>query len=157
MTRRSSWLAGLLCVALVGCAMRPVIVGYAERVDGLRRQADEQLAAGKSAEAEATLERILTLPAPYRDTASVDLQRDARFALGRVLLLDKRPIEALAQADAGLALGPADTVFVANLHALRAMCLEALERPLDALMDYGNAMKIHKALFDAELRRHERG
>ena len=61
---------------------------------------------------------------------------------------------ALRQADAGLALAPSggQSVFVANLHALRGMSLEELGKPLDAVVDYETAIGVHKALFDEALR-----
>lgn len=155
MKRRS--VIPLILLLLAGCSVRPQVVGWAERVDALRRQADQQIAAGELGEAEATLRRILELPSPGEHTQAEQLVQDTRFALGGIELVRGDPTAALAQADQGLALGSARTVFRANLHALRAMSLEALGRPLEAVMDYGSAMAIHKALFDEALDRHEGG
>ncbi len=148
-------LVALIATLLHSCgAAAPA---WVDRVDALRATADRQVEQARLADAEATLRRIFTLPTPHERPNADALLRDAHFALGRVLLLQGRAAEALAEADAGLARGRAADVFTANLHALRAMSLEALGRELDALADYERAQVIHKALFDAALRKREGG
>ena len=149
---RRSLLVVLLALSCAVQRSEPSAEGaWAAAVDRLRHSADASLEARRLDDAEAELRRLLALPAPAGLPRSGELLQDAHFALGRVLLLQRRFELALAEADVGLGLTPERTVFRANLHALRAMAWEALGRPTEAVADYEAALQIHKALFDEAL------
>lgn len=149
--------AAVLCALIAtSCAVRPArtrAAMWAERVLDLRRSADAHLSAGKVAAAEADLARILELERPG-DARVLPLLQDAHFALGSIHFALKRYDRALEEADKGLKVTDGRSIFAANLHALRAMSLEATGRELDAIEDYQLAIAIHKELFDVTLKEH---
>ena len=148
-------LAGLVLCAGSGCAVKGVgpanTASWAQQVARMRAHADKAVAAEDLATAEAVLRRIFVLPAPTDNARALQLLQDAHFALGSVLYLNGDHDGAAAEADQGLALTDEPSVFSANLHALRAMSLEAGGRELDALDDYEKALVIHKQLFNEML------
>lgn len=148
---RSLVIAALLAACSVQGSRPSPESAWALSVDRLRKSADDHVSQRRLEDAEADLRRILALPSPGSVGRAPELLQDARFALGSVLLLQKRFEAAIAEATAGLAISEAPTVFRANLHALRAMAWEALDRPTEAVVDYEAAVKIHKTLFDAAL------
>ena len=121
----------------------------------LRATADANIRQKRLAEAEADLRRILRLPVPKDTPLASQLLQDTDFALATLLLAAGRPEHALAAAKRGLSRSQEPTVFRANLHAIRAMTLEAMNRPSDALTDYEHAVAIHKQLFDKALAEHK--
>ncbi len=148
---------GLLSVCLLGSCASPANSSksaWAERVLDLRRSADEHLSRGELGGARSDLLRILALDPPAGDTRHLQLVQDAHFALGSIHFGLGRYDRALDQAEQGLRITEARSIFTANLHALRAMCLESTARELDAISDYQAALAIHKDLFDAALREH---
>lgn len=156
MTRQLLMTIGL-CAALSSCAVgRPSATArWAKSVDGLRKSADRHVSVGDLKLAEADLRRIFSLAPPQDAPRAYQLLQDAHFALGSVLLLKGQVDEALAEADKGLSLGDDQSIFGANLHALKGLCKEQKGQPIDALEDYGRALDVHKALFDKALATHE--
>lgn len=142
-----------LVLLVAACAVARPGVDWARQVDGLRRKADRHIDKGELEDAKKVLDLVFELPRPEGAPTTV-LLMDAHFAMGTVHLLAGKADLALRQADAGLALAPSggQSVFVANLHALRGMSLEELGKPLDAVVDYETAIGVHKALFDEALR-----
>ena len=151
------WLLALGLAWLAGSCAAPAPHAtsvWAERVLDLRRSADDHLSRGQLAAARADLRRILALEPPKGDERSVQLLQDAHFALASIQYGLKRYEQALAETERGLRVTKLRSIFAANLHALRAMCLEATNKELDAITDYQVAIGIHKELFDAALREH---
>lgn len=156
--RRSALLLAVVLAA--GCAVstpRTALQAWAQSVNGLRDSADVHISRRNLPAAEADLRRIFSLSPPSEDAGVAQLLQDAHFALGSVMLLQGRFVDAIAEADAGLKLTGEQSIFGANLHALRAMALEGQGKPLDALEDYQRALRIHAELFDAALAAHDGG
>ncbi len=143
--------AALLVVACGG----DDVARWAAEVEGLRSEAAAQRAAGDTAGALETLERAVRSgeTVDRGDGAVRAIRQDAHFALGRLHFDEGRFDRALEQADAGIALSdPKEpTLFAANLHGLRALSLEALGRPAEAITSYEAAQNIHSALFERAL------
>ncbi len=123
---------------------------WTRAITALRASADRAVQDQDLATAEGDLSRALALPAPERLEARL-LTQDLHFARGTVHFARRDPAAALASCDAGLAAGPRDSVFAANLYALRGMVLEATGQALPAAEAYTEALRIHKAHYDAAL------
>ncbi len=145
-------LMAMLGLGLGACASEPGTASWARDLEVRRATAEAQTRAGETDAASATLRGILAMEAPEAtDPRVTSLLADTHFALGSVLMSLGQPGEARVVATRGLALGEAGEVFTANLHALRAMALEAEGRPLDALTDYEAALAIYTARFEEAL------
>lgn len=115
-------------------------------------RADRLIDLGDRAAARATLESILdTAPTSgAADTRRVLLQ-DTHFRLARLALDAHDPALAARHADAGLALGGGDDLFVANLLVARGAAHEALGQAAEALAAYQRALRINEALLQHTL------
>ena len=148
-----------LMLALGACAPSPSpspsLAAWAGHVDQVLSAAERERAAGHLVAASAVLETVTTDPCPEpRAPLAVALRENAAFALGRVLYEAGHPAKALAAADWGLSLREdptSATVFTASLHALRALALEALSRPDDAIGAWEAAQIVHSRLFERAL------
>jgi hypothetical protein len=84
------------------------------------------------------------------DTRHAVLQ-DAYFRLARLALEDHDPAQAARYTNAGLAMGGANDLFVANLLVARGAAHEALGETAAALADYQRALRINEALLHEEV------
>ena len=142
---------------LGGCEVAPESPGhdYVKSVQKLKQMADQHLRQGRLPQAETVLRQLVSLPLPSDEPRAALLAQDGYFSLCSVMLATGRGNMAIDEAAQGLKLTDKPTVFKANLHAVRAMALEATNRAADALTDYEAAMGIHKQLFDEALTRHK--
>lgn len=150
--RRVLLLVALLWVlAACGCSgANAPAQRWAASVAELRSDADRALLEGRTDDAVAALKQLLALDAP--DVAGVAaLLLEARFKLGRAHYLGGDFGAAVDVAERGLGLATGDTIFRANLLALRAMGKEALGHTLEAVDSYEAAIRVHRSLFDAAL------
>ena len=139
---------------LVGCSQPPA-AGWAIEVAQAHRDADARLDAGDPAGARARLlalvaaqAAVVTTEPPHR----LALQ-DTYFRLSQLALAAHDPGRALADADAGLALGDAPHLFVANLLVARAAAREATGIPRAAAADYHRALIMNETLLAEALGR----
>lgn len=109
----------------------------AQRLELLQRAADD--------------ERRVLVEAELWARDPVRLQQDEHFTKGRLEYAADDGLSALAEAERGLGLGRANTLFVANLHALRGMSLEKSGEPAKAIVDYAFAVAVHRSLYEAAL------
>jgi len=141
----------LLALAQGACGSASPEAAWADSLQTMHDEARQLETAGKVDDALVVYQRAADLVPPSGSSRTVALRQDAHFALGRALLVSGKAEQALAAADRGLALGQSKTVFVANLHALRATALEASGRDLDAVADYEAALDIHEHLLSRAL------
>lgn len=98
-------------------------------------------------------------PAPggIPEDTSRKLRQDGYFRLAAHALDDGRPAQALAYADAGLALAPLrpeeQSDFTANLYVAKGRALEALGHSVDASSAFLEAIRINESLMERELSR----
>jgi tetratricopeptide (TPR) repeat protein len=108
--------------------------------------ADHLIDRGDRPAARATLERLVaSAPGGSAETRRVLLQ-DTYFRLARLALDARDPAQAARDADAGLALGGTEDLFVANLLVVRGAAQEALGQNAAALATYQRALRINEAL-----------
>lgn len=139
-----------LVLFLGACSTRPPSDWPASVARG-HAEADRLIDSGDRAGARAALEWIVAgAPGGDDETRRVLLQ-DTHFRLARLALDDHDPAQAARQADAGLALGGGDDLFVANLLVVRAAAHEALGQTSAALADYQRALRINEALLHETL------
>ena len=123
---------------------------WARSVSWLRASANGYLAEQNLAAAESDLRRALAMPVPT-DPRAPPLLQDVDFALGSILLARGDARGALEVAERGVKRTREPTVFLANLHALQGIALEAMNRPLEAAERYHEALLLHQKLYDALL------
>jgi tetratricopeptide (TPR) repeat protein len=139
----------LVLVLLLGaCQAAP---DWSVQVAHRHAQADGLIDHGDRAGAQAVLQRIVDeAPAQGAETRRVLLQ-DTYFRLARLALDAHDPARAARAADAGLALGGGDDLFVANLLVVRGAAHEALGEAAAALGTYQRALRINEALLHETL------
>lgn len=143
----------LLLALLTACSSSDQAARWVEAVERGTAEADEALASGDVAAAQAALEGVVRLEAP-RSVAPDDARVVAQDAAWRLTLLTlDTPSEALRWADMGLSRGGAGDLFHANLLSARGAALEALGRDVEAARDYHAALLINDALVDQALAR----
>lgn len=161
---RRRWLsarvAGLALVALVACGPAcdsggDTLVAEAKAVQLARAEAARLESGDGPAAARVRLEEALAQLPDGDGAALTALRQDLRFALGALSLRAGAAPDALAEADRGLALPRTDrpSLFVARLHALRGLALEALGRADEAVAALAEAQAMHARLFDELLSR----
>lgn len=74
------------------------------------------------------------------------VQQDLLYRLSSVQLESGRPAAALAAAERGLALGPGEDIFRANLLVVQGEALQAAGRDTEAAASYYAALMINRAL-----------
>jgi hypothetical protein len=133
----------LALVLLVACSASPDWSVEAARGHA---EADRLIDSGDRAAAQNVLEEIVAAaPGGSAPTRRVLLQ-DTHFRLARLALDAHDPARAAREADAGLALGGADDLFVANLLVVRGAAHEALGESAAALAAYQRALRINETL-----------
>jgi tetratricopeptide (TPR) repeat protein len=139
----------LLALLVVGCSRAPQDwpAIAAERNAAADRLIDQGDVAGARAELEAIL---ATAPGAGAGARRVLLQ-DARFRLARLALDAHDPALAARHADAGLALGGEEDLFLANLLVVRGAAHEALGEAEAALAIYQRALRINESLLQHTL------
>ena len=147
-------LLALLVAAVAGCETS-MEARWVEDVEELRQQATAARDGGQKDEAIEILGRVFELEPPGGPKAQKILQ-DAHFALGRLHLTSGRHVDAVAEANAGLARSSEESIFRANLLALRGMAHEAAGRRVEAASDYMKAIEIHDVLFKETLQAHQK-
>jgi hypothetical protein len=155
--RSRGWRLGacaLLAAAVAaGCGRAPAPDRgdrWAAEIADRSREADRRLDDGDAAGARAALLALVgEAPPPAVPGASDDRRlalQDTYFRLARLALGDRDGRQALAYADAGLALGSAPHLFVANLLVARGAAHEALGEARAAAEDYHRALAMNEAL-----------
>jgi tetratricopeptide (TPR) repeat protein len=135
----------LLALLAAGCgrAAPDWSVTVAERNAAADRLIDE----GDGAGARAVLETILrTAPGEGAGGTRRVLLQDTYFRLARLALDAHDPALAARQAEAGLALGGEEDLFLANLLVVRGAAHEAAGETAQALAVYQRALRINEAL-----------
>jgi len=134
----------LALVLLFACSSRRP--DWAVTVAQGHSEADHLLDSGNRAGARAVLEAIVAgAPDTGGETRRVLLQ-DTLFRLARLALDEHDAAAAARHADAGLALGGEDDLFVANLLVVRGAAHEARGESALALDVYQRALRINEAL-----------
>lgn len=122
--------------------------GWAAAAAEKNREADRRLDDGDAPGARAALLALVAAEAPR--AAGSDERRlvvqDAYFRLARLALAERDARQAAGYADAGLALGTAPHVFVANLYVVRGAAHEALADARSAAEDYHRALIMNEQL-----------
>jgi hypothetical protein len=156
--RRPAAVALLAAAVAAGCSRAsepdPGDRWAAEVIDR-HREADRRLDEGDAAGARAALLALVAEGAPAAASdASGDRRlalQDTYFRLARLSLGDRDGRQALAYVDAGLALGSAPHLFVANLLVARGAANEALGDGRAAAADYHRAQMMNEALLQEAL------
>jgi hypothetical protein len=149
--------AALLAVALAavagGCSRAPSRDPWAREVAARHAEADRRLDHGDAAGARAALLALVDAETPRaaRSEARRLALQDTYFRLARLALAGGEARQALAYADAGLALGTAPNLFVANLFVVRGAAREALGEAPAATEDYHRALTMNEALLHEAL------
>ena len=147
-------LTGLLVVLLIaagsGCQRDGDPADWLARVQHANTVADQALASGDLETALTTLESVYESDVPEAISAvdSRVIRQDLCYRLADIALIENDPESALAWADNGLELGAVDDLFNANLHLIRGRALEALDREIDAVGAYVEALRINHVLLD---------
>jgi len=140
------WL--LVLVLLVGCQASRDWSATAARAHA---EADRLIDTGDRAGGQAVLQELVATPIEGPgETRRVVLQ-DAYFRLARLALDDHDPARAARDADAGLALGGGEDLFVANLLVVRGAAHEALGEAAAAVSVYQRALRINERLLQEEV------
>ena len=128
---------------------------WAAEVADRHREADRRLDDGDAAGARAALLALVAAGAPAAASDASGARRlalqDTYFRLARLALGDRDGRQALAYADAGLALGSAPHLFVANLLVARGAAHEALGDGRAAATDYHRAQVMNETLLQEAL------
>jgi tetratricopeptide (TPR) repeat protein len=145
----------LLTAALAaGCARHKGNPGeWIDNVAVAHHRADENLAAGQTQVARASLLRVLEKKPPTSlgaDDVRVVLQ-DTYFRLSEIELTEGRAEQALQFTEQGLGLGDQADLFSANLHIHRGRALEGLGRGAEAAKAYSRALRINEQLLEGVL------
>jgi len=138
----------LAACAALACARAPEPEPWAADVAARNREADRRLDEGDPAGARAALTALVAAEGP-RAAASDERRlavQDAYFRLAQLALGEHDARQALADADAGLALGDRRDLFAANLLVARGAAHEALDDHRAAADDYERALAINEAL-----------
>ena len=142
-------LTGLLSLA-GGCSRtpRPAADPWIAEVAAVNRQVDRFLDADDAPRAR---ELLRTLVSGERPGAPLDEERrlaleDCYFRLARLALAVRDPVQALSDAERGLAYQTAPSLFAANLLVARGAAHEALNDPRAAADDYHPALLMNEAL-----------
>jgi hypothetical protein len=149
----------LLVVALAAlaaaCSRAPRAERWRTEVAQAHREVDARLDAGDPAGARAMLLALVAAQTAIVTTEPAHrlALQDAYFRLSQLALAAHEPRQALADADAGLALGDAPHLFVANLLVARAAAREAAGDPRAAAADYHRALTINETLLAEALGR----
>ncbi|HLK91796.1 MAG TPA: hypothetical protein VKZ18_18035 [Polyangia bacterium] len=159
-----SWAARLGLAAALGVMLaagacsrpaRPVADPWIAEVATVNRRADRLLDADDAAGARALLRTLVTA---QKSGALLDEDRrlaleDCYFRLARLALGADDPVQALADADSGLAYQTAPSLFVANLLVARGAAHEALNEPRAAAEDYHRGLLMNEALLRQAMRK----
>lgn len=143
-------LSTLATLGLHGCSRWEGVADDPWVAEAGRRHAlaDQRLEAGDGGGARDALRGILASPPPANLPAD-DRRRvlqDTYFRLARIDLDARDPSTALADAEAGLALGRPSDLFVANLLIVRGATHEAMGNAPLAAVDYHQALLINDEL-----------
>jgi hypothetical protein len=138
--------AVLLFFALAACSRAPADDAFARRLAEGHRVADQRLEHDDAVAARAALEAAVADARGARDDDARLALQDTYFRIARLALEGHDAPGALKAADAGLALGAAPHLFVANLYVVRGSAHEALDDARAAAFDYQRALVINEAL-----------
>lgn len=94
-------------------------------------------------------ERRVLVEVSQWESNPIQVRQDEHFTAGRLHFAAGDAISALAEAERGLGLGRANTLFVANLHALRGTAREASGQRAEAIVDYAFSVAVHRSLYEA--------
>jgi hypothetical protein len=137
----------MVLLLLMACSRSP---DWAEVAAQHHAEADRLIDAGNRVGARAELEAIITA-APHAGEDGRRVSQDAYFRLARLALDDHDPARAARDADAGLALGGGEDLFVANLLVVRGAAHEALGEAAAAVSVYQRALRINERLLHEEV------
>jgi hypothetical protein len=150
MTARLTALLSLLLLVSSACRGEDEVARWL----GAAREAHAVADRGDPSASVEALSRFLATPPPP-SVNPVDarvVRQDAGYRLARAHLGAGEGTRALQVADELLEEGRDDDVFTANLLVVRGQAKEALGRPVDATVDYHEALMINERLLDEALR-----
>jgi tetratricopeptide (TPR) repeat protein len=140
----------MLAVLLAACSRAPR--DWSELAAVRHAEADNLIDHGDRDRARQVLEAIVaSAPESGAESTRRVLLQDTRFRLARLALDAHDAALAARHADAGLALGGDDDLFVANLLVVRGAAHEAMGEPGSAVPLYQRALRINEALLHQTL------
>lgn len=143
-----------LLLVLCGLACSRAPVPAPPSLADQHARVDELLQLGRLPEAEGQLDSMWqTLLHSQGLSARIRGQalQDVAFRLGKVMLDERKPAEALEVCTRGLALGEHDDLFTANLLILRGNVQQELGKSLAAAEDFHQALVINEKLLQKVL------